>query len=433
MSVSSFSNYPNPGSRPFPMRILHLNAFDVAGGAARAASRLHQGLLGRGIDSRMLVQTKTSHDPTVEERYFEFTRQRIQMRYWAEVLPLLPYRGRPSTHWATEWCPTRISSQIDLLDPDVIHMHWVCRGFMSLADIGRLRKPAVWTLHDSWPFTGGCHVPGECTRYREQCGRCPQLASKHDLDLSRWTWRRKSKLWRNTNITVVTPSQWLADCARRSSLLGQRRIDVIPNGIDLALYFPESRQEARAAMGLPQDRKLILFSAMNATLDVNKGFRFIEAALQQLAATGWQGKVELLVAGQTAPVTPVKTGIPTRFLGVLKDEASMRQAFSAADITVMTSIQENLPNSIMESMACGTPVAAFAIGGIPELIQSGLTGHLAQPFDTADLTAGLASMLTDTTRCQQMGRESRLKVEREFDAKLITKRYVDLYEQLLHP
>lgn len=417
------------------MKVLHLNTFDIEGGAARAAWRLHQGLKSLGTDSRMLVQTKTSADTSVVERDSELARGLGKLRPYAEILPLILYRGRPPTHWATEWLPTRIIRQIDAMAPDLIHLHWICRGFMSIADIGnlssQLRTPLVWTLHDSWAFTGGCHVPGSCPLYKKQCGKCPQLASIEEDDLSRWTWERKQRAWKDANITVIAPSRWLGDCARSSTLFAERRIEVIPNSIDSRQYCGIPRLEARAALGLPKDRKLILISAMNATHDINKGFKHLESALRQLAAEGWQEHLELLVVGQPAPPTPVNTGVPTRFLGVLPDDHSMRQVYSAADVTVLPSLQENLPNSIMESMACGTPVVAFGIGGIPQLVEHGVTGYLARATDSSDLAAGLREILTSDTRRDQFGSASRLKIEREFDTALITQRTLSLYENLV--
>ena len=413
------------------MNILHLNTFDIEGGAARAAWRLHKGLQASGTTSRMLVQTKTSDDSSVDERDCPFARELGKYRPYAEILPLLLHHGRPPTHWATEWLPTRINRQIDAIGPDLIHLHWICRGFMSVADIGRLSKPVIWTLHDSWAFTGGCHVPGSCPLYRKKCGKCPQLNSAEEDDLSRWIWERKQKAWARTRITVVTPSRWLADCARASTLFGNRRIEVIPNGIETSRYVPIPRAEARAALSLPNDRKFILISAMNATLDLNKGFRFLEAALQQLAGEGWKDKLELLVVGQAAPPAPVNTGVPVRFLGVLKDDTAMQQVYSAADITVLPSLQENLPNSIMESMACGTPVAAFEVGGIPDLVDHKVPGWLAPARDSAGLAAGLGEMLVNDAFRLEMGLASRRKVEREYDSAVIVKRYLELYRDLL--
>ena len=412
------------------MKILHLNTFDIEGGAARAAWRLHLGLQELGTDSRMLVQTKTSGDETVYERDTELARRLGKIRPLLEILPTLPYRGRPPTHWATEWMPTRIIKQIENIQPDIIHLHWVCRGFMSIPDIGRLKFPIVWTLHDSWAFTGGCHVPGSCTLYKKQCGMCPQLGSTQVEDLSRWIWEQKNKHWAHTPFTIVTPSHWLADCALKSSLLGRCRTEVIPNGIDTIIYQPIPKQEARASLALPQDRKLVLISAMNATLDINKGFRYLESGLQQLAASGWKDKLELLVVGQNAPSVQVNTGVPVRFLGVLKNETAMRQVYSAADVTVLSSVQENLPNSIMESMACGTPVVAFDIGGIPQLIDHQINGYLATPFEANDLAAGIRSIISDDTHHMNLSEMARKKIVTTFDAKIITQQYQALYEEV---
>jgi glycosyltransferase involved in cell wall biosynthesis len=170
---------------------------------------------------------------------------------------------------------------------------------------------------------------------------------------------------------------------------------------------------------------------MNATSDLNKGFKFLSAALHQMASTGWKDKLELLIVGQSAPTTPVDVGIPIRFLGVIKDEAVMRQIYSSADVTVLSSLQENLPNSIMESMACGTPVVAFNIGGIPQLVDHNLNGYLAPPFDTSDLARGITTLISNSdtrTRWSQMARQ---KIATTFDSRIITNSYKSLYEDVL--
>lgn len=415
------------------MKILHLNTFDIEGGAARAAYRLHRGLRETGTDSNMLVQTKTGTDAQVFERDTPWARWLGRYRPLMELLPMIPYPSRPATHWATEWAPTRILPQINALAPDVIHLHWICRGFMSIPDIGRLPRPVVWTLHDAWAFTGGCHVPGSCTLYRKQCGMCPQLASTEADDLSRWIWERKAKCWQARPVTIVTPSQWLADCARSSALFCKARIEVIPNAIDTSLFRPMDQQEARAELGLPQKRKLVLVSAMNATLDINKGFRHLQKALHLMAGSGWKENMELLVVGQSAPSTPVDAGVPVRFLGVMKDEHSMRRIYSAADVTVLSSIQENLPNAVMESMACGTPAVAFKIGGLPQLIDHGLNGYLATPYDPADLAEGIRRVLSgpaDHTDHPDFSANARRKIESCFDTRIVVRQYQALYQSL---
>lgn len=414
------------------MRILHINSFDKEGGAGLAAWRVYQELQRVGIETCMLVQTRTSGESSVYERDTPLARALGVVRPYLDMLPLLFYRNRQQTHWSVEWFPARISRQIQMINPDIIHLHWICRGFVNIPVLASFKRPVVWTLHDSWAFTGGCHVPGDCLNYRERCGHCPQLGSRHALDLSRWTWNRKSKFWRDTPLTIVTPSQWLADSARNSSLLKQRRIEVIENGIDLNQYRPIEKQLARSVLDLPQERKLVLFSAMNATYDMNKGFRFLEAALRSLSEKGWKDSMKLIVAGQSAPSTPVDTGgVPCQFLGVLKDEISMRLAYSAADVTVMSSSQENLPNSIMESLACGTPVVAFNIGGVPHLVNHEINGYLARPFSVDDMADGLLFVLSDQDRWQRLSEKARSKIAQNFNVHDTAQQYVELYRQLL--
>jgi glycosyltransferase involved in cell wall biosynthesis len=413
------------------VRILHVNTFDLEGGAGRAAWRIHQGLRHLGTESLMLVQTRNSGDASVYERDTRLARTLAIFRPYLDMLPLLFYRHRQQTHWSVEWFPAQISRQIQTLNPDIIHLHWICRGFIDVPLLESFQRPVVWTLHDSWAFTGGCHIPGDCRNYEARCGHCPQLGSQCAWDLSRWTWNRKCKFWRDTPLMIVTPSQWLADCTRRSSLLREQRIEVIYNGVDISQYLPIAKQEARSILGLPQNRKLVLFSAMNATYDVNKGFRYLEAALRQLAEAGWHDRMELIVVGQSAPSTPVNTGVPHRFLGVLRDDVSMRLVYSAANVTVMASAHENLPNSIMESLACGTPVVAFNIGGVPHLVEHQANGYLAQPFSIDDLSAGMSFVLSDEERWRRLSNRARDKIEREFSADKIAQRYQALYEQLL--
>lgn len=413
------------------MRILHLNTFDLEGGAGRAAWRIHEGLRQLGTESRMLVQTKTGGDASVFEGATRLAKALAVFRPYIDMLPLLFYRRRQQAHWSVGWFPAQINRQIRTLNPDIIHLHWICRGFINVPALASFQRPVVWTLHDSWAFTGGCHIPGDCRNYEAQCGHCPQLGSRQAWDLSRWTWNRKRKFWRDTPLTIVTPSQWLADCARMSSLLRERRIDRIPNGIDLSQYQPIEKQEARTILGLPQDRKLILFSAMNATCDMNKGFRYLEGALRQLNESGWYDRAKLIVVGQSAPSTPVNTGVPSQFLGVLRDDVAMRLAYSAADVTAVASEQENLPNSIMESLACGTPVVAFNVGGVPHLVEHRENGYLALPFSIDDFSAGLSFVLSDEDRWHRLSERAHGKITCDFNHNKIAQQYLTLYGQLL--
>jgi len=413
------------------MNILHINAHDVEGGAGKAAWRLHAGLRRIGVGSGLYVQHKHSSSVDVAQ---DTPRTAI----WRRLAPLRPlidsaalvfYPRRKTYNWSVQWLPSDVARRVKALDPSLVHLHWICGGFVPVQALRRFNRPMLWTIHDFWPFTGGCHYPQDCPRYREHCGCCPLLASERDHDLSRCTWNRKQRHWQGLDLTIVSPSRWLADRAAESSLFRNLRIEAIPNGIDTGLYRPIDKETARGILDLRQDRKLILFAAMNATRDANKGADLLFAAARELA-TEWGERAEVIVLGN-ADALPGDLGLPVRGLGTLRDETSMVLAYSAADVTVVPSRQENLPNTIMESQACGTPVAAFRIGGIPELVDHERTGVLAKPFDTHQLAAGISSILSDDRRGREWSSAAREKVEREFEFRKVAGRYLKLYEELV--
>lgn len=373
------------------MRILHINTFDHAGGAARAVYWLHSGLKSAGVDSQMLVQHKSTSESAIKSKTGRIESLVKELRWIIDGFPLLFYPQRTVTHWSSGWFPNHLSRLVKDLNPDLIHLHWVCRGHLTINEIGKLcslGRPVVWTLHDSWAFTGGCHVPGDCLRYKDRCGACPQLNSTANKDLSRRILSRKIKKWKRSAITVVTPSKWLAGCAGRSALFSQSRIKTIANGIDTERFAPIDQQQARAILQLPESsRTKILCGGINVHNDPNKGFHLLVESLTSLAESSWKEKIELIVFGESEPSDSLALPVDAHYLGVLHDDETLRLAYSAADLFVMPSMQENLPNSIIESLACHTPVAAFAAGGIPELIRHGENGYLVSPFDTEELAA----------------------------------------------
>lgn len=240
------------------MKILILSARDLRGGAARAAYRLHQGLLAAQVDSQMLVQNKLSDCNTVLAPKSKIQRGIAAIKPALDQLPLNLYRHRDRTIniYSSQWLPNNIVAQIEQINPDVINLHWVNGGFVPIEALSKLKQPLVWTLHDMWAFTGGCHYSDTCDRYIHSCGACPQLGSDRDWDLSRWNWRRKAKAWHNLNLTVITPSKWLASCAKSSSLLGNFPVQVVANGIDPQVYQPHDPLFARKVFNLPIDKKL---------------------------------------------------------------------------------------------------------------------------------------------------------------------------------
>lgn len=413
------------------MNVLLLSTSDINGGAARASYRLHQGLKRLNVSTQVIVQIKSSDDDAVIAPRPNLRRDFAKARPALNALPLKFYPHHGLGTFSTQCLPDFVSPKVRQLAPDIINLHWVCDGFLQIETLAELNRPLVWTLHDMWAFTGGCHYSQECDRYTASCGSCPQLGSDRDFDLSRWIWKRKTKAWRNLNLSIVTPSQWLEKCARSSSLFHDLPIHVIPYGIDLERYKPTDRKLARQILRLPQDKQLILFVAIGATSDRRKGFHLLQVALQDLEQTGYAEKIELLVVGASQPETFIDLKLRTHYLGTLNDDVSLSLAYAAADIFVAPSTQDNLPNTVIEAFACGTPCVAFNIGGMPDLIDHQQNGYLAQPFQTEDLAHGITWVLSDEKRHQSLADAARQKAEREFALEKQATHYVDLFKQIL--
>lgn len=413
------------------MKPLLLNTYDRTGGAARAALRLHQGLLGIGIESRMLVRFRTSNEPGVIDASPAALRPWARVRARLDRLPLQQYPRRMPGVFTPAIVPDRLPARIRALAPDLVHLHWVADGFMRLETLRSIGRPLVWTLHDSWAFTGGCHVPFECTRYRASCGACPALGSPQDGDLSRSVWTRKHTAWRSLPITVVTPSRWLADCALSSGLLAETRCVVIPNGLDLERFHPTDRAEARARLNLPADRKLILFGGVNSAKDPNKGLALMVEALRRLPALAPRLAADWVVFGTGLRERFPDVPCPVRNVGRIDNEDTLVALYAAADVFVAPSLQENLPNTVMEAMACGTPCVAFDAGGLPELVEHQRNGWLAHAHQPEHLARGIAWVLEDDERRAGLGARARQKTEEEFELTMIARRYADLYRGVM--
>jgi len=413
------------------MKILMLNTFDNWGGAAKAAYRLHHGIRGLGFDSRLLVQFKDSNDPNVIGPKNRLLRIINGIESHLDRLPGWFYPSKPDYNFTPGFMPNRLATRVAGLKADILHLHWLAAGFCRLETLQKLRRPIIWTLHDSWAFTGGCHVPHQCVRYRQMCGACPVLGSSKEKDISRWVWRRKKRAWQGLNLRVVTPSRWLAGCARSSSLFRNRPVEVIPNGLDLSLFKPSDKPLAREQFGLPPEKKLILFGGMDSTSDRNKGFHLLVPALQKLAHMGWHDAAELLVFGAPEPVSRPPFGLKAHYLGWLHDDVSLALLYSAADLFVAPSMLENLPNTVMEAMACGTPCVAFEQGGMTDLIEHERTGYLARAYEPDHLAMGIDGILKDEDTMRAMAERSRQRVEEKFDLAIISKKYVSLYREML--
>ena len=415
------------------MKIVSLSTFDNQGGAARAAYRLHQGLNQISIESWILSKLKYSQDPQVigSKPSSGIEQAKTGLRLTLDQLPLKRYKNRGQQLFSSNWLPYKIIPQISQLNPDIINLHWIGAGYIQIEALAKFSQPLVWTFHDMWAFTGGCHYNQDCEKFTMTCGACPQLGSSKERDLSHQIWQRKFKAWQDLNLTIVTPSQWLANSARASKLFSQRRIEVIPYGLDTEIYRPVERQTARKLLQLPMDKKLVLFLSLSPTSDRRKGFHLLQPALQKLSQTGEHRDLELMIVGASKPLDPPELGFKSHYLGMLNDDLTLALAYSAADVFVAPSIQDNLPNTVLEAISCGTPCAAFDIGGMPDMIEHQQNGYLAQAFETDDLAFGLNWILEDHERTQKLAARAREKAEQEFALLIQAQRYQELYQSIL--
>ncbi len=345
-------------------------------------------------------------------------------------MPLKLYPKLGKVIFSPQWVPDSLASEVAKINPDVINLHWVCEGYMQIETLAKFNKPVVWTLHDMWAFTGGCHYSENCDRYMNSCGACPQLHSTKDTDISRWIWQRKAQGWQNLDLNLVTPSNWLAQCAKSSSLFKKYPVKVIANGLDAEVYKPLNRPQVRDSLNLPQNKQLVLFGAMQGTDDRWKGFSLLVLALQSLSKSGWQDKIELLVFGSSQPENPIDVGFKTHYLGRLEDE-SLAKVYAAADVMVVPSRYEAFGQTASEALACGTPVVAFDVTGLKDIVDGQQNGYLAKPYETEDLARGIAWVLEDPDRHQKLCRSARLKVEEKFTLEVQARAYKNLYEEIL--
>lgn len=414
------------------MKVLHLSTHDISGGAARGAYWLHQAMVQAGIDSTMLVAHKKSDDFSVLGEKSRFQKGWNLLTRNIDIVPTLFYKNRPNTPFSPSWISTQIYQQVEDINPDIINLHWICGGFLKPENLIRFNKPIVWTLRDMWAFTGGCHYTGTCEKYKASCGACPQLSSVSENDISRKLWKRKRKAWQGLDLTVVTVSNWLAECASSSSLFKDKEIEVIHNALDESKFKVIPKKIAREILNLPLNKNIILFGAVKPIKDIRKGYQYLVAALEKLSCKGFNTLTEIVIFGSGKPKEALDLGMNVNFVGKLHDDVTLALTYAAADVTVIPSVQEAFGKTAMESLACGTPAVAFDSTGLKDIIDHQINGYLAKPFDVEDLAKGISWVLRakDSEDCK-LADCAREKVEREFTLKIQAHRYLCLYKKIL--
>ena len=299
---------------------------------------------------------------------------------------------------------------------------------MRVEDIARIKAPIVWSLHDNWAFTGGCHIMWECEKYKTECGACPRLGSNKKNDLSSKVFKRKQKAFESKkDMTIVGLSSWLNNASKSSTLLKEKNHINLPNPIDTNIFKPFDKEKSRELWSLPQSKKLVLFGANSATSDINKGFKELSEALHKLE----DKDIEFVVFGSSEPKESQNFGFKTHYLGHLHDDVSLVTLYSAVDVMIVPSLQEAFGQTASEAMACGTPVVAFGHTGLLDIIDHQRNGYLAKPFDTTNLKDGIEWVL-DHEDYEKLCLNAREKVRKEFDNVLVAKKYIELYKEILN-
>jgi glycosyltransferase involved in cell wall biosynthesis len=419
------------------MQVVIVNKTDKNGGAAVAANRLVKALEANGVDVTMLVQCKSSDDLHVKSfrkgkfgKYVEFllfVAERLYF-YFFEKSKSVRFAFSPAT------AGENISKNRFLKDANIIHLHWFNQGFLSLNNLKqiiKLNKPIVWTLHDMWAFTGGCHYSGDCENYKEDCGNCKYLKKPSQKDLSFKILKKKKKILKGANITFVTCSGWLAQKASESSLLKGFTIESIPNPIDTSVYFPKNKQKIREKLMLPLDKKLILFGSANI-MDERKGLKYLLSALQMLKQENQEiaDSIEIVLFGKSNEDFNKNIPFKVHNKGLINNEQDIIELYNASDIFVLPSLEDNLPNTIMESMACGTPVVAFNSGGIPEMIDHQINGYLAEYKSVGDLKDGILKLLQNQN-LNKLSENAIQKVSTHYSQIVVANKYKKIYQSLV--
>lgn len=409
------------------MKISILSSSDNSGGAARAAYRIHTALRQTGIDSSLCVDHSATGDWTVRPAIRgRWGRLAEKLRHFtAATLCRALKTGNPILHSPAIF-PSKWPSILNASDTDLVHLIWVNGEMLSIEDVPHIKKPLIWTLQDMWGICGAEHVTEDNRPFE---GYLKTNRPKHEsgIDLNRLTWLRKRRAWKPMH--MVAPSRWMADCMRRSALMHDWPVTVIANPIDTNRWYPVDKPLARDVFQLPKDKHLLLFGTAGANNAPHKGFDLLQAALDKLR--GHPG-IELVIFGELMPRNPPDLGFPVHYVGHLHDDLSMQMLYSAADLVIIPSRVDNLPNVGIEALACGLPIAAFDVCGLPDIVDHEKTGYLAKPFDPAELAHGIAWLLSDAKRLAGMSAAARDTAVSRFSYPVIASAYRALYEQVIH-
>lgn len=419
------------------LKVIHLNTYDGNGGAGRACLRLSTALHADGVDSNVAVYYKFGRNPNIINlsdgffaklsAIFNIMAERYLAKFFVKAL---------KTPFSLQWFGKALQNNHLLKEADIIHLHWVNHGFLSpkfLAALDELEKPIVWTFHDSNAFTGGCHVRYNCEHFHQQCGNCPLLRFSGPTDISHQNWKRKQKAYTQLNFHVVAPSTWMATSIKQSSLLGIRGVSVIPNTIEIDIFKPYVKSEAKKILKIAADKFVIMSGFMPSKNDKHKGTGYLIDALNELASRAEidNSKIELVIFGNKDTKDMPEFPFKTTFLGKINKDEHLAKCYSAADAFILPSLEDNLPNTVMESLACATPVIAFKTGGIPDMVKHLENGYLADYKSSNDLADGIEWLFLHEDK-ESLQKEARKTILTHFAPQVIADKHIELYQHLLN-
>ena len=409
------------------IRVLHLSTYDSHGGAGRAAYALHNAMRAHGVDSHMRVANSVTGDSSVTQgnQLHWMAARNLDHALWG--LQRSPVRG-----WRSPARFGSLSAQwINAQPVDVVNLHWVTDGFLSIEQIGAIRHPLVWSLYDLWPFSGTDHYGFDPIDARRRSGYTydnrPDNAPGVDLD--RWAYERKQRCWHGISPALIPANSWIQSLCHDSALSKRLPTHRIPHLVDTATYAPVERTAARDRLGLSQSERIILFLSSGGIRDERKGWDLLSAALPLVA--GARPGLRVIMVGpppDEAVQAEQQPGVSITWWGSVTEEVTLRALYCAADVVAIPSREDNMPLTAMEAMSCGTPVVAFAIGGLPDLVDHGRTGYLTQPNDVDDLAHGLILMLDESATTREACRQ---RAEKLWSSSVVVNAYLDTYQEAM--
>lgn len=420
------------------LKILHINTYEGNGGAGRACLRLSDALRAAGANSNVMTyfHFKPGSNKTIPFAKTALQRGKAVFNILSErYLSKAVTRPEEKTPFSLSWFGSSLIRHPAVQAADILHLHWINHGFLSprfLAQLDELEKPIVWTFHDSNAFTGGCHVRYGCEHFHKACGNCPLLRSSGKNDQSHKTWLRKKKAYSELNCHLIAPSNWMASSIKLSSLMGFREVTVIPNTIETNVFKPYVKAEAKKVLKISPDKFVLMSGFMPSKNDKHKGTPYLIEALHDLASRPGIDKtrIELLIFGNKPSAEMPEFPFKTTFLGTISNDEHLAKCYSAADAFIAPSLEDNLPNTVMESLACATPVVAFRTGGIPDMVRHLENGYLAEYRSSEDLATGL-EWLYHEDNGPDIQKEARKTILSQFSEGIIAEKHLLLYQTLL--